>query len=92
MFGNQLAARGDSAPLPESVLWWLSERFVTEADLQEALSALELSILQNVSRKLQRGEEMGQEDVLDSTGDAVNSVTPEVRGVGGVKLWREASG
>ncbi|XP_013878793.1 SUN domain-containing protein 1 isoform X2 [Austrofundulus limnaeus] len=74
MYGNQLAARGDSAPLPESVLRWLSERFVTEASLQEALSALEHSILQNVSRKLRRGEETGREDVLDSTG---NAVTPE---------------
>lgn len=86
MYGNKLTARGDSAPLPEFVLRWLSERFVTEDHLREALSALELSILQNVSRKLQRGEETGQEKVLDLTRDAVNAVTPEVRGVGGVKL------
>ncbi|XP_037836800.1 SUN domain-containing protein 1 isoform X7 [Kryptolebias marmoratus] len=73
MFGNQLTARGDSAPLPESLLRWLSERFVTEDDLQEALSALERSILQNVSRKLQRGEETCREDVLHAAEDAGNA-------------------
>lgn len=73
--------RGDSAPLPESLLRWLSERFVTDAGLQEALSALELSILQNVSRTLQRHNETGQEDVLHAAGDCM---TQEVRGGGGV--------
>ncbi|XP_037546905.1 SUN domain-containing protein 1-like [Nematolebias whitei] len=79
MLGNQLTMRGDSAPLPESLLRWLSERFVTGASLHEALSALELSILQNVSRTLQRHKETGQEEVLHAAGDSVTH--EDVRGM-----------
>ncbi|XP_046888553.1 SUN domain-containing protein 1 isoform X8 [Hypomesus transpacificus] len=39
--------------LPDSLLLWLSERYVSGADLQASLASLELRILQNVSVQLQ---------------------------------------
>ncbi|XP_045064707.1 SUN domain-containing protein 1 isoform X3 [Coregonus clupeaformis] len=54
-YGSEQA--GDSEPgekeLPESLLQWLSERYVSGADLQASLASLELSILQNVSLQLE---------------------------------------
>ncbi|KAM4716314.1 uncharacterized protein FYW61_018865 isoform 2-T2 [Anableps anableps] len=72
IYGNQLTQGGD-AVLPESLLQWLSQQFISEADLQEALSSLELSILQNISRRLrqQHGEETVREAVLDVPGNAL---------------------
>lgn len=40
-----------NAPPSESLLRWLSQRYVSKADLQVALASLELSILQNISRQ-----------------------------------------
>ena len=40
--------------LPDSLLLWLSERYVSGADLQASLASLELRILQNVSVQLQQ--------------------------------------
>nr|XP_043873362.1 SUN domain-containing protein 1-like isoform X3 [Solea senegalensis] len=61
IYGNQLAAVGmaDAKPLPESLLQWLSQRYVSSADLQVALSSVELSVLQNMDLRLEqrRGEE-----------------------------------
>ncbi|XP_038125629.1 SUN domain-containing protein 1-like [Cyprinodon tularosa] len=75
IYGNQLTQWGDSV-LPESLLQWLSQRFISEDDLQEALSSLELSILQNISRRRQqlRGEDPLPDAVL---GEAGNGVTKE---------------
>ncbi|XP_071369964.1 SUN domain-containing protein 1-like [Centroberyx affinis] len=57
-YGNQLTtggeASGDPASVPDSLLQWLSERFVSGADLHAALASLELGILQDVSRQLER--------------------------------------
>jgi len=56
-------APGDGGGAPESLLQWLSLRYVSGADLQAALDSLELSILKNLS--LHRGEqEEEQEEVL----------------------------
>lgn len=67
VYGNQLTmgggAPGDGGGAPESLLQWLSLRYVSGADLQAALDSLELSILKNLS--LHRGEqEEEQEEVL----------------------------
>lgn len=55
IFGSQLTEGGgasaDVAP-PASLLPWLSQHYVSRADLQVALASLELSILQNISRQL----------------------------------------
>ncbi|XP_042069080.1 SUN domain-containing protein 1 isoform X7 [Haplochromis burtoni] len=79
LFSNQLTAGGDAAALPESLLRWLSERYVSEADLQAALASLELSILQNVSLQLEqrRGEETVREPVLHAAEGVGATVTQE---------------
>ncbi|XP_011486792.1 SUN domain-containing protein 1 isoform X5 [Oryzias latipes] len=56
--GNQLTYRGDAVTLPEVLLTWLSQQFVSSTHLEAALLSLELSILQNVSLQLQQFEEM----------------------------------
>ncbi|XP_068585416.1 SUN domain-containing protein 1-like isoform X2 [Cebidichthys violaceus] len=75
VYGNQLTVGGGGAPgLPEeSLLWWLSQHYVSGTDLQEALLSLELGILQNVSRQLEqhRGEEMVREADVDAAGTTV---------------------
>ncbi|KAM9412099.1 SUN domain-containing protein 1-like isoform 24-T43 [Salvelinus alpinus] len=49
---------GESQPgekeLPESLLQWLSERYVSGADVHASLTSLELSILQNVTLQLEK--------------------------------------
>ncbi|XP_063338472.1 SUN domain-containing protein 1-like isoform X2 [Pelmatolapia mariae] len=79
LFSNQLTAGGDAAALPESLLRWLSERYVSETDLQAALASLELSILQNVSLQLEqrRGEETVREPVLHAAKGVGATVTQE---------------
>uniref|UniRef100_A0A3P9C5F6 SUN domain-containing protein 1 n=1 Tax=Maylandia zebra TaxID=106582 RepID=A0A3P9C5F6_9CICH len=79
LFSNQLTAGGDAAALPESLLRWLSERYVSEADLQAALASLELSILQNISLQLEqrRGEETVREPVLHAAEGVGATVTQE---------------
>lgn len=64
---------------PESLLEWLSQRYVSSSDLQATLSSLELSILQNISLQMnqRRGEGLDKEDVRHAA-----SVTQEVRGQG----------
>ncbi|XP_063749547.1 SUN domain-containing protein 1-like isoform X2 [Eleginops maclovinus] len=63
LYGNQLTVGGgaseDSAP-SQPLLQWLQQQCVSEADLQEALSSVELRVLQNIS--LQHGEGGGCED------------------------------
>lgn len=75
-------ASGDAAGLPESLLQWLSQQYVSGADLQASLASLELSILQNVSLQLEqrRSEETVREAVLHAAGAAGAAVTQEVRG------------
>ncbi|TKS89308.1 SUN domain-containing protein 1 [Collichthys lucidus] len=69
-YGNQLTVRdgssGDGVGLPESLLRWLSQRYVSGADLQAALASLELSILQNVSLQLDQRRAAGREAVLQA--------------------------
>ncbi|XP_038591582.1 uncharacterized protein LOC119915863 isoform X9 [Micropterus salmoides] len=84
VYGNQLAVRGgasgdDDAGLPESLLRWLSQQYVTGADLKASLASLELSILQNISLQLEqrRSEETVREAVLHATGAAGAAVTTE---------------
>uniref|UniRef100_A0A8D0CQ83 SUN domain-containing protein n=1 Tax=Sander lucioperca TaxID=283035 RepID=A0A8D0CQ83_SANLU len=73
VYGNQLAAADgtsrDDGDLQESLLQWMSQRYVSQADLQVALSSLERSILQNISLQLEklkkhRGEGTGGQPVL----------------------------
>lgn len=45
---------GGTGELPESLLHWLSQRYVSSPDLQALLASLEMSILRNVSLQLER--------------------------------------
>lgn len=92
VYGSQLTVRGgasgDSADLPESLLHWLSQQYVSGADLQASLASLELSILQNISLQLeqQHSDETVREAVLHTAGAAGAAITQEVRVVGLVGL------
>ncbi|XP_049420447.1 SUN domain-containing protein 1-like isoform X3 [Epinephelus fuscoguttatus] len=82
LYGNQLMAGGGTsadAGLPESLLQWLSQQYVSGADLQASLASLELSILQNISLQLEqhRSEESVREAVLHATEAAGALVTQE---------------
>lgn len=83
VYGNQLMTTGgaDSDALPESLLQWLTQRYVSSTDLQEALSSLERSILQNISLKQQRqhgGVEVVNEAVTETVTSVGGAVTLEV--------------
>ncbi|XP_030233330.1 SUN domain-containing protein 1 isoform X8 [Gadus morhua] len=65
---------GDDA-LPESLVLWLSERYVGGPELQASLAALELAILSDVSQQLERSR--GQA-LLDAQAQA-QSVSETVR-------------
>nr|XP_020444389.1 SUN domain-containing protein 1-like isoform X7 [Monopterus albus] len=77
VYGNQLTvgggASGENTRPPESLLQWLSQQYVSGADLQTALATLEFSILQNISLQLgqQRSNEMVREPVLQAAATAV---------------------
>jgi len=87
LYGNQLvslsgadSAEGggaeDQAALPDSLLQWLAERYVSGADLRASLADLELSILRNVSRQLLQQEQLQQEQLqqqhLQQGGESAN--------------------
>ncbi|KAF7203646.1 SUN domain-containing protein 1 isoform X5 [Nothobranchius furzeri] len=82
IYGNELTPGRDDGNLPEPLLQWMSRRFISHDDLQEALTSLELNVLQNVSRLLQQqqGDEKTQDaawhDILKN-GNAGNAVTKE---------------
>ncbi|XP_043958202.1 SUN domain-containing protein 1-like isoform X2 [Gambusia affinis] len=90
VYGNQLTQGGVSV-LPESLLQWLSQRFVGEADLKKALSSLEASILQKLRRWQRRDskEETVKEDVLDIPGNAVTKEEVRVMVMEALKLFSQ---
>ncbi|KAG7218563.1 hypothetical protein INR49_020198 [Caranx melampygus] len=75
LYGNQLTvgARGDYT-LPESFLQWLSQQYVSGAELQAALASLELRIVQNIS---QQREDVVRQSVLETSGAAGAALTQE---------------
>lgn len=48
--------------VPESLIYWLSQRYMSTPDLQASLASLELSILRNVSLQLElnRAQTLGE--------------------------------
>ncbi|XP_026170566.1 SUN domain-containing protein 1-like isoform X2 [Mastacembelus armatus] len=75
VYGNQLTvgggASGDDPGLPESLLQWLSQQYVSGVDLQAALTSLERSILQNISLQLEQLEQLGQRRSEEALGESV---------------------
>lgn len=53
---------GEQGAVPESLILWLSQRYMTTPDLQAALSSLERSILRNLSLQLElnRAQTLGE--------------------------------
>ncbi|XP_041823889.1 SUN domain-containing protein 1 isoform X2 [Melanotaenia boesemani] len=64
--------------VPESLIYWLSQRYVTTPDLQAALASLELSILKNISLQLEvsRGQILGE--AKSETATKVDTITGTV--------------
>lgn len=70
LFGNQ---QGD---LPESLLQWLTSKFVSKSDLQNLLQDLELQILKNITLHMSVAN-------TKSTSEVVTSVVNEA-GISGI--------
>ncbi|XP_067286061.1 SUN domain-containing protein 1 isoform X5 [Pseudorasbora parva] len=70
-YGSDRAAELE---LPESLLQWLSDHFVSTTELQASLSVLESSILGNLSLQVEEGQSPSRETitktVLQATGEA----------------------
>ena len=72
-FGSGQAGE-EQGELPEALVLWLSQRYVSGADLQASLAALELSILRNVSLQL----EMSREQTLAQAQAHADTITQTV--------------
>lgn len=71
-YGSDRAAELE---LPESLLQWLSDQFVSTTELQASLSVLESSILGNLSLQVEEGKSRPSKEtitqtVLQATGEA----------------------
>lgn len=70
---------GEPGVVPESLILWLSQRYVTTPDLHASLSSMELSILRNVSQQLElnRAQTLGEAESQAQT--IVKTVTGTVQ-------------
>ncbi|XP_070778706.1 SUN domain-containing protein 1 [Enoplosus armatus] len=70
---------GGSGEVPESLIHWLSQRYVSTPDLQASLASLELSILRNMSlqMELNRAQTLGEAESQAKT--IVQTVTGTVQ-------------
>lgn len=73
--GGSGEARGD---LPESLVLWLSQHYVSTPDLQALLATLELNILRNVSLQLELNRAQTLNDAESQTKTIVQTVTGTV--------------
>ncbi|XP_071329775.1 SUN domain-containing protein 1 isoform X6 [Trachinotus anak] len=69
----------EQGEVPESLIYWLSQRYVSTPDLQASLASLELSILRNVSLQLElnRAKTLGEAESQAKT--IVQTVTGTVQ-------------
>ena len=65
--------------VPESLIHWLSQRYVSTPDLQTALASLEMSILRNISLQLElsRAQTLGEAEF--QTKNIVQTITGTVQ-------------
>ncbi|XP_062263566.1 SUN domain-containing protein 1 isoform X1 [Platichthys flesus] len=77
-FGSGGSGEGQGE-VPESLIYWLSQRYVSTPDLQASLAALELNILRNVSlqMELSRAQTLGEAEFQAKT--IVKTVTGSVQ-------------
>lgn len=71
------------ADLPDALLLWLSERFVSGASLQASLASLELRILQDVSVLLREEQGRSQAPCSPSLSQTVQQTVQETVGAAG---------
>ncbi|XP_042591032.1 SUN domain-containing protein 1 isoform X2 [Cyprinus carpio] len=62
--------RAEELELPESLLQWLSDHFVSTTELQASLSALESSILGNLSLQVEKGQSPSKETITQTVRQA----------------------
>lgn len=67
---------GGAGELPEPLLLWLSQRYVSAPDLRDSLAALEMNILRNVSQQLQ----LQRADTLDEAESQAKLMVQTVTG------------
>ncbi|KAM3862851.1 LOW QUALITY PROTEIN: SUN domain-containing protein 1-like [Diretmus argenteus] len=72
-FGSGQAGE-EQGEMPEALLHWLSQRYVSTADLQASLASLELSILKNVALQL----EQNRAQILVEAEAQVHTITQTV--------------
>lgn len=65
--------------VPESLISWLSQRYVSTPDLQAALASLELSILKNVSQQLELSRAQTLTEAESKTQNMVQTITGTVQ-------------
>lgn len=68
-YGNDVGAA--ELELPESLLQWISDHFVSTSELQTSLSALESSILGNLSLQVEEGQSPSKETITKTVLNAV---------------------
>uniref|UniRef100_A0A8C1NPV8 Zgc:152977 n=1 Tax=Cyprinus carpio TaxID=7962 RepID=A0A8C1NPV8_CYPCA len=62
--------KAEELELPESLLQWLSDHFVSTTELQASLSALESSILGNLSLQVEKGQSPSKETITQTVQQA----------------------
>lgn len=79
LFYGSGASGDEQGEVPESLVLWLSQRFVSSPDLQAALASLELKILRNISQQLEqnRAETLGEAESRTKT--LVQTITGTVQ-------------
>lgn len=76
LFFGSAGSESEQGEVPESLIHWLSQRYVTTPDLKAALASLELSILKNVSLQL----ELNQAQTLGEAESHARSIVQTVTG------------
>ncbi len=79
LFFGSGGSGGEQGEVPESLIHWLSQRYVSTPDLKASLASLELSILRNVSLQLElnRAQTLGEAESQAKT--IVQTVTGTVQ-------------
>lgn len=79
LFFGGVGAGDEQREVPESLVHWLSQRYVSTPDLQALLASLEMSILRNVSLQLElsRAQTLGEAESQAKT--IVKTVTGTVQ-------------
>ncbi|XP_048090067.1 SUN domain-containing protein 1 isoform X3 [Alosa alosa] len=70
-------AEAEGGTVPDSLLPWLAARFVNGSDLQASLTALEQSILGNVSQLVKQSKQKGQSVCAETLSESVRLSTSQ---------------